>query len=181
MGGSLMAKRSKNQNTLHMGDWNIICDVCGFKYKSSDIRKRWDNLYVCEDDWEPRHPMDFQKGFKDDQSVPFTRTDTVEEVVTTLGDESLTLFDSDPAGIFEWTTPLTINRFVQFWELPDQSVPGKTHTIYSVGAQGGGFILKVFDNQNQVIREMDATSDSMGVYQYNGNRWIELRYQLIGL
>lgn len=64
-----------NQNTYKHGEWNVYCDVCGFKKKSGDVRKRWDGLYVCEEDWEPRHPMDLFRGQKDDPSTPFQRPD----------------------------------------------------------------------------------------------------------
>lgn len=40
------------------GDWNAICDVCGFQYKASELIKRWDGLMVCAADWEPRQPQD---------------------------------------------------------------------------------------------------------------------------
>ena len=103
-----MAKRSKNQNTYSHGDWNVICDVCGFKYKASDIKKRWDNLYVCADDWEPRHPMDFQKGFEDDPSVPFTRPETYTSVATTYGDGDVTIaWEQDNSNIHEWDEELS--------------------------------------------------------------------------
>ena len=60
-------------DTLKLGDWNAICDRCGFKFKASELKKTWDNLYVCEDDWEPRHPMDFLRGRPDDSSTPWNR------------------------------------------------------------------------------------------------------------
>lgn len=41
-----------------LGDSNAICDVCGWKYKQSQLRKRWDGAMVCSKDWEPRHPQD---------------------------------------------------------------------------------------------------------------------------
>jgi len=41
-----------------LGDSNAICDVCGFKFKHSQLRKRWDGAMVCRADWEPRHPQD---------------------------------------------------------------------------------------------------------------------------
>lgn len=41
-----------------LGDSNAICDVCGWKYKQSQLRKRWDGAMVCNKDWEPRHPQD---------------------------------------------------------------------------------------------------------------------------
>lgn len=45
-----------------LGDSNAICDVCGFKYKQSQLRKRWDGAMVCDPDWESRHPQDFVKA-----------------------------------------------------------------------------------------------------------------------
>lgn len=56
-----------------LGDYNAICDECGFKYKASQLKKRWDGLYVCEADWEPRHPQDFIRARYDDQAPPWTR------------------------------------------------------------------------------------------------------------
>jgi hypothetical protein len=41
-----------------LGDSNAICDCCGFKFKQSQLRKRWDGAFVCSKDWEPRHPQD---------------------------------------------------------------------------------------------------------------------------
>lgn len=55
------------------GNWNSICDACGKKFKFSDLKKRWDGIWVCHQDWEIRHPQDFLKGIKDNQSVPVSR------------------------------------------------------------------------------------------------------------
>lgn len=63
------------------GDWNAICDVCGFRYKASQLRKRWDGLMVCEADWEPRHPQDFIKPIKERIGVPWTRPNPPDEFV----------------------------------------------------------------------------------------------------
>lgn len=57
------------------GKWNALCDVCGFKFKSSDLRKRWDGLMVCDDDWETRHPQDFIRAITDEYPLPWTRPD----------------------------------------------------------------------------------------------------------
>jgi hypothetical protein len=45
-----------------LGDTNAVCDVCGFKFKGSQLRKRWDGAMVCNKDHEPRHPQDFAKA-----------------------------------------------------------------------------------------------------------------------
>ena len=55
------------------GDYNAICDECGKKFKFSKLKKRWDGLFVCERDWEPRHPQDYVKGIRDNMSVPISR------------------------------------------------------------------------------------------------------------
>ena len=41
-----------------LGDSKACCDVCGFDYKQSQLRKRWDGAMVCSADWEARHPQD---------------------------------------------------------------------------------------------------------------------------
>lgn len=36
-----------------------MCAVCGFKITATTAKKRWDGLIVCQQDWEPRHSLDF--------------------------------------------------------------------------------------------------------------------------
>ena len=67
---------------LKLGDHNAICDVCGGKFKASQLRKRWDNLYVCSRDFETRHPADFFRVKADDPSVSWTRPDEVQDTGT---------------------------------------------------------------------------------------------------
>lgn len=55
------------------GDWNAICDICGFRFKASRLQKNWKGLMVCEADWETRHPQEFLRVRKEKISVPWTR------------------------------------------------------------------------------------------------------------
>lgn len=48
------------------GDHRAVCDVCGQTYLASQMRMRWDNLFVCKEDWEVRHPQDFVRAIPDD-------------------------------------------------------------------------------------------------------------------
>lgn len=65
-----------NQNTYKPKAWNALCDVCGFKKKSFDLRKRWDGMYCCHTCWEPRHPQDFLRARKETSNrLPWTRPD----------------------------------------------------------------------------------------------------------
>jgi hypothetical protein len=55
------------------GQWNVTCDLCAKKIKSSHAVKTWDNFYVCRHHKEVRNPQDYLRGVKDNQSVPFSR------------------------------------------------------------------------------------------------------------
>ena len=86
---------------LKIGDYNAICESCGFKYKASQLKKRWDGLMVCDADWEARHPLDFIRGRKEDMSVPWTSPDsesfiTVDYISTSTGNQEPT----KPSGTF---------------------------------------------------------------------------------
>ncbi len=60
----------KNRNPGYKaGDHWAICDVCGIAYRSSELKKTWDNLIVCEADYEARHPQDFVRSKEDNQSA----------------------------------------------------------------------------------------------------------------
>jgi hypothetical protein len=69
-----------NRDRFQFGLWNVICDRCGFKRKSNEVLKTWDNLYVCAPStgktcYETRHPQDFVRSKPDQEAVAFTRPD----------------------------------------------------------------------------------------------------------
>ena len=64
------------------GDWKANCDVCGFTFKASELKDRWDGLKVCEKDWEMRHPMDLIKAPDPQKAVPWTRPEPTDQFVT---------------------------------------------------------------------------------------------------
>jgi hypothetical protein len=65
------------------GDWLAICDVCGRKYKASTLRKRWDGLMTCQQDWEPRQPQDFVRGVAEHVAPPWTKPESEPDVFFT--------------------------------------------------------------------------------------------------
>ena len=67
------------QNYLDLGNWNAICDVCGMKFKASELKKDWRNLMVCSNDFEQRHPQDFLRVRGDEPSVPWARPEGEDE------------------------------------------------------------------------------------------------------
>jgi hypothetical protein len=67
---------------LKLGDWNALCDVCGFKFKASQLRRRWDNYMVCSADFEERQPQDLIRLRPDRQAVPWARPVPEDQFVT---------------------------------------------------------------------------------------------------
>lgn len=88
---------------LELGSWNTICQRCGVKYKNYEVEKEWTGLLVCKKKClDFRHPQDFVRPVKDDQSVSYTSpppTDVNVDVTynTTVGTQEHTI----PSGNFD--------------------------------------------------------------------------------
>lgn len=54
------------------------------KFKASTMRKRWDGLFVCKDDWEIKHPQLSLRVRGDKQTVPIPRHEAPDVFVPQL-------------------------------------------------------------------------------------------------
>lgn len=70
-----------SKSYLRLGSWNAICDRCGRKFKAYQLRKTWDGLMVCEDDWETRHPQELLRTVKDTQKLPWTKPEAADTFI----------------------------------------------------------------------------------------------------
>lgn len=61
------------RSRLKLGQWNVTCDLTGFRMKSGKVVRRWDGMMVRRGSSEARHPQDFLRSVPDDMSVPFSR------------------------------------------------------------------------------------------------------------
>jgi hypothetical protein len=77
------------KNYFKPGDWNAICDVCGFKFKGSQLMRRWDGAMVCHADFELRHPQDLIRIPTDNPSTSWSRPEPTD-VFITIGDFLMT-------------------------------------------------------------------------------------------
>lgn len=68
-------------NYFLSGSHNIICDVCGRRFKFHQVRKRWDNLIVCEKDYELDHPQKYLRVRETGQAVPIIRDEPQDTFV----------------------------------------------------------------------------------------------------
>lgn len=57
------------------GNYNVICDVTGFKRKRSDVSYRWDGALVLPVAWDPRPEYLIPPNINDNVSVPDARPD----------------------------------------------------------------------------------------------------------
>jgi hypothetical protein len=62
-------------NQFIIGDYNSICDCCGFEFKASQLRKRWDGAMVCRADFEMRHPQDSLRARPERNNVKDARAE----------------------------------------------------------------------------------------------------------
>lgn len=86
-----------SSNYYKSGDWNSVCDVCGFAFKASQLRKRWDGFMVCDADWEPRHQIDFLRAPPSPRAIPWSRPEPADVFVdVTYADNGSTV----PSGTF---------------------------------------------------------------------------------
>jgi hypothetical protein len=104
------------------GNWIADCDVCGRKYKASSLRKRWDGLMCCDDDWEIRQPQDFVRGVLDTQIAPWLRPEPADAFT------AVCYSNSAVAGVAQATCSLTGTYFV-----PEQVPPSSFNTTDTIG------------------------------------------------
>jgi len=85
-----------NQNRYEHGGHNKICNICGQKYKASDMEKMWNNTLVCKHDYEDRQPQDTIRSRADRQRVDACRPESTSR--TTYWDgSSMVDGDNDPS------------------------------------------------------------------------------------
>lgn len=64
-----------------LGDWNAICDRCGFQFKASELKLDWRGQRLCNKDWEPRHPQDFVRGRPERVNPDWVRPDESDALI----------------------------------------------------------------------------------------------------
>lgn len=60
------------------GRYLAICDVCGFRFYNTELKKDWRGLMVDADCFETRHPQDFIRVPHDNPAVPWTRPEAAD-------------------------------------------------------------------------------------------------------
>jgi len=104
-------------NYYAQGQWNFICDICGQKKKSGDVRLRWDGLRVCRQDWEPRHPQDLLRAKPEKAPPPWVRPEAPDvylrvcNMITSSGYAGLGAAGCMQAGNDQFTYAFVLSLF----------------------------------------------------------------------
>lgn len=65
------------------GDWNVICDRCGFKFKATEVKQEpRTGLMVCDRCWESWHPQELIRPLPEQQKLPFTRSEATDTFIS---------------------------------------------------------------------------------------------------
>jgi|TARA_E500000318_G_scaffold23497_1_gene23865 NAD-dependent SIR2 family protein deacetylase len=73
-----------------------ICDRCGQQYKFLQLKKEWNDLQVCPECYEPKHPqLEPSHHEADAQALPFTRPAREEPVIVNVGAPGDSAFESN--------------------------------------------------------------------------------------
>jgi hypothetical protein len=107
------------------GDWIADCDVCGRKFKASQLLQRWDGLMCCEDDWEIRQPQDFVRGVADTQIAPWLRPEP--------SDSFIPIHFTPPAVIFPVTNSTTLSIKIIFYDTSKQELNSSPINLKTIG------------------------------------------------
>lgn len=157
---------------LKLGDWNALCDRCSFKFKASDLRKTWDNLYVCPSCFETRHPADLFRAKPEDISVAFVNSDDAGDSNDSVGDTDTTLTVDTDSSVQYYSTALTANRTVTL-DTTGARV-GSQFIIYRT--DGAAFTLDIGG-----LQTIPASIDAVVTVEYNSSAWVLKDYTVTEL
>lgn len=120
------------------GDHWMICDRCGFSYRASQMLQTWDGLWVCEADFETRHPQDFVRGRKDQIAAQPVRPEGSQD--TFVADPGF----QDVTGNPDYQVPLpNAGRSTTSTWTPDLTLPwydaGPANNLAEPSGSGQGF------------------------------------------
>ena len=49
----------RHSGAYHEGDHAAVCDICGFRFRRSQLQYNWKRQLVCSRDWEERNPQEY--------------------------------------------------------------------------------------------------------------------------
>jgi hypothetical protein len=133
-----MSDGGNSGNYYKAGDWLAVCDICGFRFKASKLRKNWKNEMVCEEDFELRHPQEFIRVRPEKIAVPWARPETdimlficyiwARSAYADLAEADCAQADFTPLSYAELFAmkfpPIPPNTYIRSSGIPGYAIPG---------------------------------------------------------
>jgi hypothetical protein len=70
------------KTTYVPGRYIAICDMCGFRFYNTDLKKDWKGLMVCAHDYEARNQQDLIRVRAESSGVPYSRPESTDLFIT---------------------------------------------------------------------------------------------------
>jgi len=167
------------------GDWSAVCDRCGFEFKSSQLKKTWDGLWVCHNDFEIRHPQDFIRGIPDKQTVPWVRPEANDGVVEitfatplVLECTSGAITSTDINSVVSYTKSFIIGSITSNLSIsaPTNALANEKITIVLVQDSIGNYTVTWDAIFTGVTLAASGTHDQSAtiIFKYDGANWDQL-------
>lgn len=128
-----MSGGSEGLDKYQKGGFYRVDDITGARVRARDTREQWDGAITHKEDWSPRHPQEFLRSKRDDQSVPKARP--VQSIVSSGPDDTVTTADA-AAG----ATSIEVSS--------------------STGFHSGGRVAIMLDNNDCFLGTITGLSDS---------------------
>jgi hypothetical protein len=94
-----------SKSNLRSYEYNVLCPVCGFQKKNFEMQQRWDGIWVCKEDWEPRNILDLYRNRPDAHVLPFTYPDNDgTSVAPTINGNTLSFANEISRGTYLGTS-----------------------------------------------------------------------------
>ena len=74
------------------GGWKCTCHRCGFWFPSTEIKKEWTGLLVCQQCYEPRHPQTLIKVHGETAFPSFVSKDGTDTFVFVCGVDGVSAY-----------------------------------------------------------------------------------------
>lgn len=138
------------QTYFKSGDWNAVCDICGFRFKASQLKKNWKNEMVCDADFELRHPQEFVRVRPEKIAAPWVRPEVdiltgptcwlwMQSAYADLGTADCMQADYLPMSYVDlytmkwgapppFMTPTALTSGIPGYAIPGKAIPGVTFT-----------------------------------------------------
>lgn len=167
------------------GDYNMVCDECGLVYRRSEMQRRWDGLWVCGGDWEPRHPQDFVRGKVDKVRVPVARPESTSGDITlgtaTTGDGwtdngngTFTSDGTSAGSSVTWTYTLTTSDYVLIQiRVTDDATAGTVKGL--CGGLETDTIMNGHATKYGLVTNASGTIGLTQASNWDGTVWVKIR------